>query len=61
MWDNGKFDVGLIDADFGRAASAGVNAVRIFVQAPLAADIAAGKWDKLDQVVGAGRKAQARS
>jgi hypothetical protein len=51
MWDNDKFDAGAIDADFARAASAGVNAVRIFVQAPLAADVVAGKFDKLDQVV----------
>ena len=56
MWDNDKFDAGLIDADFARAASAGVNSVRLFVQAPLAVDIAAGKWDKLDQVVGIAEK-----
>ena len=50
MWDNGKFDASLIDADFQRAhAAAGVNVLRIFVQARLATDIAAGKWDKLDQ------------
>jgi Cellulase (glycosyl hydrolase family 5) len=52
MWDNGKFDAGAIDADFARAASGGMNAVRIFVQTPLAVDIAAGNWGKLDQVVG---------
>src|SRR5947199_9761158 len=51
MWDNDKFDAGAIDADFSRAASAGMNVVRIFVQAPLAVDIAAGKWDNLDQVI----------
>jgi hypothetical protein len=56
MWDNGKFDVGAIDADFARAASAGVTAVRIFIQAPLAADIAAGRWEKLDQVLGLAEK-----
>src|SRR6202049_4800791 len=51
MWDNDKFDASAIDADFTRAASAGVTTLRIFVQAPLAVDIAAGKFDKLDQVV----------
>jgi Cellulase (glycosyl hydrolase family 5) len=56
MWDNDKFDIGAIDADFGRAASAGARGLRIFVQAPLAADVAAGRWDKLDQVVGAAEK-----
>lgn len=54
MWD--RFDAGLIDADFVRAKSAGTNALRIFVQAPLASDIAAGRWDKLDQVVGLAEK-----
>ena len=56
MWDNDKFDAGLIDADFGRAVSAGARALRLFVQAPLATDIAAGRWDKLDQVVGVAEK-----
>jgi hypothetical protein len=56
MWDNGKFDSGAIDADFARAASAGMTTIRIFVQAPLAVDIAAGKWEKLDTVVGLAEK-----
>jgi hypothetical protein len=56
MWDNDKFDASLIDADFGRAASAGARGLRIFVQAPLATDLTAGRWDKLDQVVGAAEK-----
>src|SRR5918911_733641 len=56
MWDNDRFDAGLIDADFARAAAAGVTALRVFVQAPLAVDVAAGKWDKLDQVVGLAEK-----
>jgi Cellulase (glycosyl hydrolase family 5) len=52
MWDNGKFDANLIEADFQRAREqAGANVLRIFVQASLATDIAAGKWDKLDAVV----------
>src|SRR6202163_222396 len=51
MWDNDKFDATAIDADFSRAASAGVTTLRLFVQAPLAVEVAAGKFDKLDQVV----------
>src|SRR3981081_4400819 len=56
MWDADKFDAGAIDADFSRAASAGMNTVRIFVQAPLVVDIAAGRWEKLDQVVSVAEK-----
>ena len=56
MWEDDKFDPGAIDADFARAASGGVTTLRVFVQAPLAVDIAAGKWDKLDQVVGLAEK-----
>jgi len=52
MWDDSHFGAGLIDADFGRAQATGANALRVFVQAPLAVDIAAGKWSKLDLVVG---------
>src|SRR5258708_28798286 len=51
MWDNDKFDPGAIEADLARAASGGMTTMRIFVQAPLTADIGAGKWDKLDNVV----------
>ncbi len=51
MWDPDKFDSNLIDADFVRASEAGVNVLRIFVQAGLVSDLASGKWDKLDQVV----------
>ena len=56
MWQNDRFDANLIDADFGRAASAGATALRLFVQAPLAQDIAAGNWNKLDTVVGLAEK-----
>jgi hypothetical protein len=56
MWDNDKFNLSAIDADFTRAASAGITTLRIFVQAPLAVDIAAGKFDKLDQVVSLAEK-----
>src|ERR1700704_3942061 len=56
MWDNDKFDPAAIETDFSRAASGGMTTLRLFVQAPLAADIAAGKWDKLDAVVGLAEK-----
>lgn len=46
MWDPDKFDPAAIDADFGRAGQAGLNMLRIFVQAPLLADLS-----KLDRVV----------
>src|ERR687886_18563 len=52
MWDNDKFDPGAIDADFARASQGGFNVIRLFVQAPLAVDVAAGRFEKLDQVVG---------
>ena len=51
MWEDGKFDPAAIDADFTRASQGGVNAIRLFVQPALAADLAAGKFDKLDSVV----------
>ncbi|HEY2595557.1 MAG TPA: cellulase family glycosylhydrolase, partial [Chloroflexota bacterium] len=52
MWDSDKFDPNLIDADFLKASeTAGVNVLRIFVQAGLVTDLVAGKWDKLDKVV----------
>jgi hypothetical protein len=56
MWQNDRFDANLIEADFGRAASAGAKAVRLFVQAALAQDVAAGNWTKLDAVVGLAEK-----
>ena len=57
MWANDKFDAAAIDADFGRAAAAGVNTIKgCFVRGALAVDIAAGKFDKLDQVVALAEK-----
>ena len=51
MWDADKFDIGAIDADFGRAANAGFNVIRLFVQASLATELAQRKFDQLDKVV----------
>lgn len=56
MWEDGKFDPALIDQDFARAKSLGINTLRIFVQRPLRADINAGNFSKLDTVTGLARK-----
>lgn len=56
MWDADKFDASAIEADFTRASSAGITTLRIFVQAPLALDVAAGKFERFDQVVGLAEK-----
>jgi hypothetical protein len=52
MWDDGKFDPGLIAADFDRARTANLSVLRVFVQQPLANDIQVAHWAKLDQVLG---------
>lgn len=51
MWENGRFDAGVVERDFSRAKAAGANTVRIFVRPPLQQEIAAGQWGKLDAVV----------
>lgn len=52
MWDDNRFSLPLIRQDFIRAQGAGAfGVVRIFVQKPLADDIAAKRWAKLDQVL----------
>jgi hypothetical protein len=56
MWEDDKFDVGLIDADFARARSLGINTLRIFVQRPLRDDINAGDFSKLDEVMQLARR-----
>ncbi|MCL5957974.1 MAG: hypothetical protein M1358_01440 [Chloroflexi bacterium] len=55
LWEDGLFDAGLIDRDMAKAKRAGVRVLRLFVQRPLVADIAAGKWGKLDTVVNLAR------
>lgn len=52
MWDPANFDAALIDADFARAQQAGFQVMRLFVQAPLEAEIRAGRWSSLDTVAG---------
>ena len=51
MWAEGRFDAALIETDFGRATDAGLGALRIFVQEPLAGRIEAGEWQPLDIVM----------
>lgn len=50
MWQNDKFDPGLIGQNFATAAAGGYNSVRIFVQTQLRDDIRANNWSKLDKV-----------
>ncbi len=49
MWEDGKFDERLIEADLRRAGDAGFSAVRVFLQPPLASDALANRWSKLDK------------
>jgi hypothetical protein len=51
MWTDDQFDAALIGKDFARARAAGLGVLRIFVQKPLADDLASGKWQKLDKVL----------
>ncbi|MBI2756642.1 MAG: cellulase family glycosylhydrolase [Chloroflexi bacterium] len=56
MWEDGQFDEARIDQDFARAATAGVQAIRIFVQPALQKDLAKDQWQKLDTVVALAEK-----
>ena len=56
MWEDDKFDIGLINADFERAKWLGINTLRIFVQRPLRDDIDAGDFSKLDAVTELARR-----
>jgi hypothetical protein len=56
MWEDDKFDIGLIEADFVKARDFGINTLRIFVQRPLRDDINAGDFSKLDAVTALARK-----
>ncbi|MDP8922600.1 MAG: hypothetical protein M3O34_06945 [Chloroflexota bacterium] len=50
-WADDRFDLALVAADFDRAAAAGLNSLRIFVQLELLRDIRKDVWWKLDAVV----------
>ncbi len=51
MWRYDRFDPGLIEADFARAARFGLRCLRLFVQGPLALEIRRRRWDRLDTVL----------
>ena len=51
MWRPDRFDRARIAEDFRRMQAGGYNAARIFVQAPLNTELAAGRFDKLDYVL----------
>jgi len=50
-WADDLFDPALVEADFTRASTAGLNAIRVFVQRDLLHDIRDAKWGKLDAVL----------
>lgn len=50
-WADDRFDPALVSADFERAAGAGLNTLRIFVQRELVRDLQRGLWWKLDAVL----------
>lgn len=56
MWEDDFFDADLIGDDFDRAASVGINTMRIFVQRPLRDDILSGDFSKLDTVMALARQ-----
>lgn len=51
MWEDSLFDLDLIAHDLHKAQTSGFNAIRIFVQRPLADDLHSGNFDKLDRVL----------
>ena len=51
MWEDGLFNAELIAKDLDRARAANLSVLRIFIQRPLASDILAGRWAKLDKVL----------
>ncbi|TAK34525.1 MAG: hypothetical protein EPO21_09390 [Chloroflexota bacterium] len=56
MWQDGKFDAGLIERDLIQAREAGAQVVRIFVDDALRKDLTAGRWNKLDAVLASARR-----
>jgi len=60
MWEDGRFDVGVIADDLAKARAAGANVLRIFIRNPLPGEIAAGRWDKLDTVLALAKQQRLR-
>jgi hypothetical protein len=56
IWEDGKYDPNLIDANLGMAENAGLNTVRIFVSKTLRDNINANNWTKLDKMVELAKK-----
>ena len=56
MWEDAQFDVDIINEDFAKASSVGINTLRIFVQKPLRDDVMSGDFSKLDAVVEIARR-----
>lgn len=50
-WADDLFDAALVDQDFARAASVGLNTLRVFVQRELLHDLREDDWTKLDAVL----------
>jgi LysM repeat protein len=57
MWADSLFDLDLIARDLRKAQTSGFNAIRIFVQRPLADELKAGNFDKLDLVLAEAERA----
>jgi hypothetical protein len=51
LWEDGKYDPALIDANLAKIEQAGLNIARIFVQKTLRDNINANNWSKLDKVI----------
>jgi hypothetical protein len=50
-WADDLFDAQLVSDDFARAAAAGLNTIRVFVQLELLREIRDDRWTKLDAVL----------
>ena len=51
MWQDGLFNPGLVEQDFLKAKSTGLNTLRLFIRSPLPQELLAGQWGKLDTPV----------
>ncbi|MDX1522728.1 MAG: hypothetical protein R3264_13955, partial [Anaerolineae bacterium] len=55
MWENDRFDPGLIARDFRKAKNSGFSAVRLFAHSALLNDLRRDNFDKLDQALNLAR------
>ena len=56
MWQDDKWDPGLVERDFARARDAGINTLRLFVRSPLQQQLQTGQWGRLDAAVALAEK-----